>query len=282
VAHFRRVAEWGVQAAEALEYAHSMGVVHRDVKPGNLMVDSAGKLWVADFGLARTATDVGMTMSGDLLGTLRYMSPEQALARHGLVDHRTDIYSLAATLYELLTGQPVVAGKDRQEILRNLAEREPVALRQLAPALPVDLETVLHKALAREPDQRYATAQDFAADLRHVLQREPIVARRPSAARRAAHWIKRHRGPVLLALALLLVTTTLCGIYGVQRYAQYSATTALVREALGESFRFQEARKWSDALAAAKRAESLALAGVAPKALSEEAAARRRDVEAVI
>jgi serine/threonine protein kinase len=105
-AHYRRIAEWGIQAAEALEHAHALGIVHRDVKPGNLMLDARGKLWVTDFGLARTVTDAGLTMSGDVLGTLRYMSPEQALAKHGLVDHRTDVYSLGATLYELLTGRP--------------------------------------------------------------------------------------------------------------------------------------------------------------------------------
>src|SRR5262249_30701152 len=92
-AYFRRVAELGVQAAEALEHAHRLGVLHRDVKPANLMLDAAGRLWVTDFGLARLGADGGLTMTGDLLGTLRYMSPEQALARHGLVDHRTDVYA---------------------------------------------------------------------------------------------------------------------------------------------------------------------------------------------
>ena len=123
-AFFRRVAEWGIQAAEALEHAHALGIVHRDVKPGNLMIDGQGKLWVTDFGLAQTA-DSGLTLTGDLVGTLRYMSPEQALAKHGLVDHRTDVYSLGVTLYELLTLRPAVAGEGRQEILRNVVETEP-------------------------------------------------------------------------------------------------------------------------------------------------------------
>src|SRR5262249_23168916 len=120
LAFFRTAAELIVQAADALEYAHSVGIVHRDVKPGNLLLDGHGRLWVTDFGLAKHG-DASLTMSGDLLGTLRYMSPEQALARHGLVDHRTDVYSLGATLYELLTGHPAVTGDDRQEILKQIA-----------------------------------------------------------------------------------------------------------------------------------------------------------------
>jgi serine/threonine protein kinase len=116
-AHFRRVAELMVQAAGALEYAHAMGVVHRDLKPANLLLDAGGSVWVTDFGLARLGQGPGLTASGDLLGTLRYMSPEQALARHGLVDHHTDVYSLGATLYELLTLRPAVDGASKQEVL---------------------------------------------------------------------------------------------------------------------------------------------------------------------
>src|SRR5262249_9728479 len=116
-AEFRRIAEWGIQAAQALEHAHSLGIVHRDIKPGNLMLDGQGKLWVTDFGLARTMADSGLTLTGDVVGTLRYMSPEQALAKHGLVDHRTDIYALGATLYEVLALQPAFPGTDRQELL---------------------------------------------------------------------------------------------------------------------------------------------------------------------
>src|SRR5262249_41199045 len=119
-AYFRRVAEWGVQAAEALEHAHQAGIVHRDIKPANLMLDGSGQLWVTDFGLARVSADAGLTLTGDVLGTLRYTSPEQALAKHGLVDHRTDVYALGVTLYELLTLQPAVDGKDREEVLRHL------------------------------------------------------------------------------------------------------------------------------------------------------------------
>src|SRR5262249_17516730 len=111
-AYFRTVAELGIQAAEALDCAHQQGIVHRDVKPANLMVDTTGRLWVTDFGLAQIESDTRLTMTGDLVGTLRYMSPEQALAKRVVVDHRTDVYSLGATLYELLTLEPAFTGTD--------------------------------------------------------------------------------------------------------------------------------------------------------------------------
>jgi len=170
-AAFRQIAEWGIQAAEALEYAHSVGIVHRDIKPANLMIDGQGALWVTDFGLARTAADAGLTMTGDVLGTLRYMSPEQALAKHGLVDHRTDVYSLGVTLYELLTGTPAAAGKDREEILNAITLAEPRPPRAVDSAIPRDLETIVVKAMAKEPVERYASARELADDLHRLWKR---------------------------------------------------------------------------------------------------------------
>jgi tetratricopeptide (TPR) repeat protein len=159
-------------------------------------------LWVTDFGLARFGADAGLTMTGDLLGTLRYMSPEQALAKHGLVDHRTDVYSLGATLYELLTLRPAIDGRDRQEVLRRIAFEEPAPPRALDRAIPADLETVTLKALAKEPGERYATAKELADDLRRFLEDQPIRAKRPTLAQRAAKWARRHHGAVLTAAAL--------------------------------------------------------------------------------
>ena len=203
-AYFRRVAEWGIQAAEALEYAHALGIVHRDVKPANLIVDVQGKLWVTDFGLARTAADGNLTASGDMLGTVRYMSPEQALAKHGLVDHRTDVYSLGATLYELVTGRPAVEGQDRQEILRRIADEDPSPIGR---GVLADLETIVLKALAKEPAERYATAREFADDLEgSCLEDRPVKARRPSLLQRLRKWCRRHQR-VVTATAMTLTGT---------------------------------------------------------------------------
>src|SRR5262249_3739902 len=133
--------------------------------------------WVTDFGLARMQSDAGLTMTGDVLGTLRYMSPEQSSARRGIVDHRSDVYSLGATLYELLTLHPAHNGRDRAELLHQIALDEPRPLRVWNPAIPRDLETIVLKAVARDVPQRYATAADLADDLRRFLDGRPIQAR---------------------------------------------------------------------------------------------------------
>jgi serine/threonine protein kinase len=205
-AFVRAVAALGSEAAEALEHAHQMGVVHRDVKPANLILDGRGHVWVTDFGLAQVRGGPDLTRTGDLVGTLRYMAPEQAAAEHDLVDHRADVYALGVTLYELLTLRPAVDGRDRQEVLRRLFEGAPPNPRRLNPAVPADLETVLLKATAREPGERYATAQEFADDLRRFLDGCPIAARRPGLARRAVAWARRHSSVVVTAGAALAVT----------------------------------------------------------------------------
>jgi WD40 repeat protein/serine/threonine protein kinase len=206
---YRTVARLMAQAADALEHAHAVGIVHRDVKPGNLIVDAAGKLWVTDFGLARFGPDAGLTMSGDLLGTLRYMAPEQVLSHHGLVDHRADVYALGCTLYELLAGRPAVDAAERAEVLRRIAFEDPAPPRKLDKAIPAELETVTLKCLAKNPSERYATAGELADDLRRWLGHQTIKAKPPSLRQKAAKWVRRHRPVVLTAaglLAMLAVT----------------------------------------------------------------------------
>jgi serine/threonine protein kinase/tetratricopeptide (TPR) repeat protein len=218
-AFIRAAVRLAIQSAEALEHAHAMGVVHRDIKPANVLVDARGHSWITDFGLAQVRGGADLTLTGDMVGTLRYMSPEQARAKHDLVDHRADVYALGVTLYELLTLRPACDGHDRQEVLRQVLSDDPPRPRRLNPNIPADLETVLLTAMAKEPECRYPAAQILADDLRRVLDDQPIVARRPGLTTRLAKWGRRHRpavgaavvaallGVVMLAVALKSVAT---------------------------------------------------------------------------
>jgi tetratricopeptide (TPR) repeat protein len=206
------VAHLGVQAAEALEHAHAKGIIHRDIKPANLLIEVSGNLWITDFGLARMVSEAGLTMTGDLVGTLRYMSPEQALAKRVLVDHRTDIYSLGVTLYELLSLEPAFSGGDRQELLRQISFEEPRSLRRVNKRIPAELETIVLKAMEKNPADRYATAQELAEDLEHFLKDEPIRAKRPTLVQRAVKWGRRHPSVVWATGLLLLMAMIGSGI----------------------------------------------------------------------
>jgi len=206
-AYFRVLAELGRQAAEALQFAHEQGVLHRDVKPSNLLIDESGWLWMADFGLARMAGEGDLTSSGDLLGTLRYMSPEQVLNPRGNIDHRADIYSLGATLYEMVTRRPAFAEDDRLLLIRKIVEDEPRAPRSIDATIPRDLETIILKAMAKDRSERYATASALAADLLRFNEQRPIQARPPRVRDRLLKWGRRHQ----LAVALLGVILLLGG-----------------------------------------------------------------------
>jgi serine/threonine protein kinase len=202
----RKVARLGVEAADALEHAHALGVVHRDIKPANLLIDRNGAVWITDFGLARFAGDQSITGTGDVVGTLRYMSPEQALARRGVVDQRTDIYSLGATIYELLALRPAFDGRDHQELLRQIAQDEPVPPRRLNSAVPHDLETIVLKAMSKDPSGRYATAQELSEDLKRFLNDDPIMGRRPGLIERTSRWARRRWELVATAAAILMLS----------------------------------------------------------------------------
>ncbi len=225
VDYHRRLATWMAQAAEAMGYAHESGILHRDIKPGNLLLDEGSRIWIADFGLARIEADVTMTMTGDLLGTLRYMSPEQALGRRVLIDQRTDIYALGMTLYELLTLRPAFDGVSREELLRQVTFEEPRSPREIDNIIAVDLETIVLKATAKEPDDRYFSADDFAADLRRYLAGQTIVARRPSTFQRFVKFANRHRVAVSVCATTLLLA--MLSIILVQTISARRVRTAL-------------------------------------------------------
>ena len=170
------------KAGRALHAAHEASVVHRDVKPGNLMVTPSGDCVVMDFGLARTDEGDGptITLSGDVFGTPAYMSPEQLRGEQNRIDRRTDVWSLGVTLYESVTGQRPFTAPTREGLYRAILDDDPQDPRRSSLPLPADLWTVLVTALAKAPDQRYQTAADFADDLLRVRRREPIAARTPS------------------------------------------------------------------------------------------------------
>jgi serine/threonine protein kinase/tetratricopeptide (TPR) repeat protein len=201
---FRTVARLGIEAAEALHHAHEHGIIHRDVKPSNLLVDKQGRLWVTDFGLARMQADNGVTLTGDVVGTLRYMSPEQA-GGEAIVDARTDVYSLGVTLYELLTRRHAHPGDDRQILLRQIVGEEPVPPRRIDQAVPADLETIVLSAMSKSREERYPTAKALAEDLERFLTGKPTLAKRPTLADRAVKWARRHQSLVKLAAAAVLM-----------------------------------------------------------------------------
>jgi tetratricopeptide (TPR) repeat protein len=288
------VAELGRQAAEALEHAHQLGVIHRDIKPGNLLVDSRGNLWITDFGLAHCQSQASLTMTGDLVGTLRYMSPEQALARRVVVDHRTDVYSLGATLYELLTLELAFSGTDRQELLRQIAFEEPRPLRKISKAIPAELETIVLKAMEKNPAERYGTAQELADDLERWLKDEPIRARRPTMVTRVRKWSRRHK-PVVAGLAVALLSVLVFAVVmGFGYLRRLTETRRGVTAALTQAETLvAEGDKQTDhpelwrttarlALSALEKAEELLSAGVGTEELTGQVQQVRDAVEAAV
>ncbi|OYV83578.1 MAG: hypothetical protein B7Z73_15890, partial [Planctomycetia bacterium 21-64-5] len=189
--YWQSVAHIGVQVAEALHYAHGQGVLHRDIKPSNLLLDLHGTVWVTDFGLAKLDDDRGLTQTGDVLGTLRYLAPE-TLKQHA--DARSEVYSLGLTLYELLALRPAVEPTRRHAIIDQVlnGQIEPLARRN--PEIPRDLETIVHKAIERDPRHRYQTAQELADDLRRFIDDEPIHARRLSTFEHVVRWSRHNKG----------------------------------------------------------------------------------------
>jgi WD40 repeat protein/serine/threonine protein kinase len=202
-AYWVSVARIGIQVADALAFAHAQGIVHRDIKPSNLLLDQQGRAWVTDFGLAKeTADPEDLTRSDLVVGTLRYVPPERFQGRS---DARGDVYGLGMALYELLVLRPAFVEHDRNKLLEQVMHGEPPRPRRLNPAVPYDLETVVLKAINRDPAQRYQNAADLAEDLRRFVDERPVRARRVSAVERLWLWCRRDPRTALLSGALLLV-----------------------------------------------------------------------------
>src|SRR5262245_310239 len=201
--YYRSVAQIGLQTTSALAYAHARGIIHRDIKPGNLLLDAAGNVWVTDFGLAKTG-DGGVTHTGDILGTIRYMAPERF---RGQCDVRADVYAVGLTLYELLALKPAYASADRLQLIEQLRQADPPTPRTRDPRIPLDLDTIVVKAIDKDPKRRYQSADELAEDLQRFVADEPIKARRIGTLERFARWCRRNPAVAasLAASALILV-----------------------------------------------------------------------------
>lgn len=226
----RQVAEWVRQIAFALDYAHQAGVLHRDLKPSNVLIDDFGRAYLTDFGLAQLE-DIQLTSTGDVLGTWRYMSPEQALGRRAELGPQSDIYSLGATLFELCTLQPMYAGEDRAEVLRQIVTGSPRSPRMLNPSIPRNLETIILKATYAEPTNRYVSAAELGDDLGRFLDGKPVVANRTSAADWFVTYVKRHRLVALFAMFLSVLLACVFSassllIWRAQQKTQFALTEA--------------------------------------------------------
>ncbi len=200
----KTLANLALQAAEGLEHAHEMGLIHRDVKPGNLLLDERSNLWIVDFGLARLRNhQQDLTQTAGLHGTLRYMSPEQVSQGRLPLDRHTDIYSLGVTMYELMTLRPPFDDRDPSALLRRIEEEEPKAPRRICADIPEDLETITIKAMAKDAVDRYHSAEELAEDLRRFLNDEPILGRPPSLLERERRIRKKQRTVVEAAIDML-------------------------------------------------------------------------------
>ncbi len=203
--YFREVARLGAQVADALDHAHRHGVVHRDIKPPNLLLDTGGNVWVTDFGLAKIVEGDDLSQSHDLVGTLRFMAPERF---RGTTNPLGDVYSLGATLYELLTLKPAFAKRDQARLIDQITHELPAPLRQHDRRIPRDLETLVLKALAKDPKDRFGSAAELGDELRRYLESRPIRSRPVGPVERTWRWSKRNPGLAVAVLVAMLGTVT--------------------------------------------------------------------------
>ncbi|MCB9855171.1 MAG: protein kinase [Phycisphaerales bacterium] len=198
-AYYRKIANWMADVADALHYAHEHGVIHRDIKPSNLLLADDGRLMISDFGLARPANNESLTISHSLVGTCRYMSPEQLDPKTCVVDRQIDVYSLGATLYELLAFQPMFGAEDDREVMKHVLQTEPVPPGHICRHVPTELETICLKAVEKDRSERYASARALGDDLRRWLLGVPIQAKKLTPPARAMKWLRRRKTLVALS-----------------------------------------------------------------------------------
>jgi WD40 repeat protein/serine/threonine protein kinase len=242
--YWHSVAHIGVQVAGALAYAHQQGVLHRDIKPANLLLDTQGTVWITDFGLAKTEDQQHLTHTGDVVGTLRYLAPE---VFNGKADARSEVYALGLTLYEMLALRPAFDETDRNRLVRQVTTAEPTRLDKFQRGIPRDLVTIIHKAIDREPERRYQTAQQFAEDLQRFLAGEPVRARPAGIWERGMKWARRR--PALAALMLVSGLALLSLLGGMLCHnvkltaALRDADTNLYHSLVGEAQAIRRARE---------------------------------------
>ena len=227
--HFTAIAGHMAAVADALDYAHQHGIVHRDIKPHNLILGNDGRMRISDFGLARLSEQPGVTITGEMLGSPLYMSPEQIRGGPIQVDHRTDIYSLGATMYEWITLQPPYPGETREQVISRILTSEPQPLRAHNPAVPVDLETICLKAIEPDRERRYRNAAELRDDLQRFLDKRPIKAKRAGMPVRIGKLIARHQVASLAAAAA--VVAAVLGYAVVSKQGQVETQTAAAEEA---------------------------------------------------
>jgi eukaryotic-like serine/threonine-protein kinase len=208
--YHRRIAKIGLQVAEALSYAHDQGVLHRDIKPSNLLMDDEGTVWVLDFGLAKAEAVGEQSASRDIVGTLRYMAPERF---DGRSDRRSDVYGLGVTLYELLTLQPAFDAAQQAALIHQILRGTPTSPRQIDRLIPKDLETIVLKAMAKEPLARYVSAHALGDDLRRFLENRTILARRSTSLERTGRWCRRNPAVAALLVSVVALLTFMAGYY---------------------------------------------------------------------
>ena len=244
--YYDNLAKMMAGVADALAHAHDHGIVHRDIKPANLLLSADGRLSINDFGLARMLEQPGMTMTGELMGSPMYMSPEQITAGRLPLDHRTDIYSLGATLYELLTLQPPFPGQQRDQVLAQVIHKDPPKPRSVNPRIPKDLETICMKAMEKDPDRRYQTAELLAEDLRRFVNRHAILARRTGPLEKGIRWVRKNKAISAMACPVLVA----CLGVGVREYRQWKEDSRQHAEEL----RKQKEERYRETMIAAEHA----------------------------